>query len=348
MGRQRGGTSLYEKHGINPTYDATGTYGTQYSYYGKGKYPPDWEARREAVWERQNYHCARCGVYKGDVPRSEVHHLVHLQQGGSNELSNLVGLCLHCHALMHPAESVLAGSFPQADLFPEATADDRVAVIRRAIENDAANIDFDHLAAESEPDRNRAAVTEETVATSAETAKRAARDFDGLLRSFGYVPRVTPHHELSVDTTATGIRGLVPRWSPALAVESDAEVVESDPDTVEGVPDYLLTPEATEATVTITDATDEIEKEVDFAGEQAAERAVSQGVTPPPLSASTAPKYTWDFLVSVLLRGAVPGAALAYFVPELLPTSTGWATWLVFTLLVGLGYFLLRAAARLG
>lgn len=346
MGRQRGETSLYEKHGINPTYDSTGTYGTQYSYYGKGKYPPDWEARREAVWERQDYHCARCGVYKGDVPRSEVHHLVHLQQGGSNELSNLVGLCLHCHALMHPEESVVAGSYARAELFPEETADDRVAVIRRAIENDAANIDFDHLAAESEPDRNRTAITEQAVSTSAETAKRAAADLHGLLRQYGYVPRTGPYHTLDVTTTAAGVRGLVTRWSPEIAVESDAEVVESDPDTVEGLSDYLLTPEATEATVAITDAAETTTDQVDFAGEQEANREVAQTVTPPPLSASTAPKYGWGFLVYVLLRGALPGAALAYFQPGLLPTTNGWVTWLVFTLLVGLGYFLLRAAAR--
>jgi hypothetical protein len=347
MGRQRGESSLYEKHGINPTFDSTGTYGTQHSYYGNGKYPPDWENRREAVWERQNYQCARCGVYKGDVPTAEVHHLVHLQQGGSNELSNLVGLCLHCHALMHPGESVVTGSSARSDLFPEATADDRVAVIRRAIENDAANIDFDHLAAESDPDRNRAAVTEQTVATSAETAKRAARDLHELLRSNGYVPRTGRYHALDVTTTAAGIRGLVTRWSPEIAVDSDAEVVESDPDTVEGSADYLLTPEATEATVAVTDVEETTTTQVEFAGEEAAEREVAGMVTPPPLSASTAPTYAWDFLVYVLLRGALPGAALAYFQPGLLPTTSWWASWLGFTLLVGLGYFLLRAMARL-
>ena len=87
-------TEPYQKHDINPQYDTQDSYGVRESFYGNGKYPPDWDARREAVWERQKYQCGRCGVYKGDAAVNEVHHVVHLSQGGANTLDNLVGILL--------------------------------------------------------------------------------------------------------------------------------------------------------------------------------------------------------------------------------------------------------------
>jgi len=61
-------------------------------------YPNDWEDRRQAVLERDNYRCQNCGAEENLV----VHHIVSLSKGGSNELSNLVALCESCHAKIHP------------------------------------------------------------------------------------------------------------------------------------------------------------------------------------------------------------------------------------------------------
>lgn len=44
--------------------------------------------------------CERCGEGKS----VEVHHIIPLKLGGSNELSNLRTLCTDCHASEHPGK----------------------------------------------------------------------------------------------------------------------------------------------------------------------------------------------------------------------------------------------------
>jgi 5-methylcytosine-specific restriction endonuclease McrA len=49
---------------------------------------------RASIWNSQSGRCHKCGKA---TQKYEVHHKVPLSQGGSNELSNLVGLCQVCH-----------------------------------------------------------------------------------------------------------------------------------------------------------------------------------------------------------------------------------------------------------
>lgn len=52
---------------------------------------------REAVLKRCRNLCERCG----EQPATEVHHRQRRSQGGSNELSNLTGLCSADHRWVH-------------------------------------------------------------------------------------------------------------------------------------------------------------------------------------------------------------------------------------------------------
>lgn len=94
------------RDGIDPAYDDPDAYGTEESFYDDGRYPPDWEARRKAVYRRDDYTCQRCGEQSGyhadgDGTKLHAHHERSLSEGGSNRLRNLVTLCERCHDLEH-------------------------------------------------------------------------------------------------------------------------------------------------------------------------------------------------------------------------------------------------------
>lgn len=55
---------------------------------------PAWQATRLAVIERDGYACTRCGERVGPW---EVHHLKPTSKGGTDDLDNLVTLCVGCH-----------------------------------------------------------------------------------------------------------------------------------------------------------------------------------------------------------------------------------------------------------
>lgn len=57
----------------------------------------DWERIRRQVLERDAYRCRECGK----AGRLEVHHLLHLDSGGTNALENLRTLCRSCHIEAH-------------------------------------------------------------------------------------------------------------------------------------------------------------------------------------------------------------------------------------------------------
>ena len=57
---------------------------------------------REAVLERDNHTCQKCGQHD-DL---HVHHIKHRADGGSNEADNLVTLCDRCHAEEHKGEPI--------------------------------------------------------------------------------------------------------------------------------------------------------------------------------------------------------------------------------------------------
>jgi hypothetical protein len=62
------------------------------------RYPPDWVRVRRVVLDRDGYQCRNCKSNEG----LQVHHIVPLRSGGTNHWSNLVTLCVECHASLHP------------------------------------------------------------------------------------------------------------------------------------------------------------------------------------------------------------------------------------------------------
>ena len=315
-------TDPYRKHGIDRTHDRQNTYGVHDSYYGNGNYPPDWNARREAVWERQRYQCGRCGTYKGDVAISEVHHVVHLDQGGSNALENLVGLCGDCHALMHPDLDVLNGSLREAAVFPDDDADDRVAVVREPRGDDELRFYVERLARISSPDRNANAVTEASIPTSADTARRAGRSLQRLLLDNGYVPRTTAYHRIGVEPKPTGLLSAITTEGTEVSAQGDGDAVEVDDDG-DGAEVYLSA-DASASRPRIQDPAGESRTErVALSDDDGARIRIEQPIAAPPLSAATAPGYAVGglryFGWEPAKLGIVPGILLAVLAPSAIP-----------------------------
>lgn len=86
-------SSSADATGINPAYDEQAGYG--------GRYPPDWDARKETIKRRDHYTCQDCGIEAGEGKMQDVHHITHLSDGGSNRLENLELLCIDCHNDRH-------------------------------------------------------------------------------------------------------------------------------------------------------------------------------------------------------------------------------------------------------
>lgn len=56
-----------------------------------------WQRLRKEVLQRDGHQCANCGVES----ELEVHHIVPVGQGGTNEKTNLLTLCSGCHSRAH-------------------------------------------------------------------------------------------------------------------------------------------------------------------------------------------------------------------------------------------------------
>ena len=189
---------LRREHGIDARYDDRSSYDESTSWYGEGQYPPDWGSRREAVLERDGYRCRRCDRYLGGSG-ADVHHVEPLAVGGSNGLSNLVALCPDCHALLHPGDPDLAGDWREAPLFPAEPADDRVAVVRRPVDEPAdVRGDLRLLAADSAPTANRRSCSDATLDVGATAAIDAGVDLAGTLRRRDVAPMADRKRELGV------------------------------------------------------------------------------------------------------------------------------------------------------
>ena len=66
-------------------------------------YPPDWPIRKWIVKHREGYKCYQCGkdLYYQKEGVGEVHHILPLSTGGTNQISNLIFLCHNCHKKLH-------------------------------------------------------------------------------------------------------------------------------------------------------------------------------------------------------------------------------------------------------
>lgn len=56
-----------------------------------------WLKIRGSILLRDDYRCRECGFYK----HLEVHHIIPKSKGGSDDSSNLITLCIRCHAKKH-------------------------------------------------------------------------------------------------------------------------------------------------------------------------------------------------------------------------------------------------------
>lgn len=319
-------SALLSSFGANPHYDEPDTYWAEESFFGEGKYPPDWPQRRNVVWWLQDGACGRCGADTDDGGGGNVHHVQHISDGGGNELDNLVGLCHDCHALMHPTVSSINGDYTQAPAFPSADAQPEVAVVRRLRNEDLAT-DFEKLDAESSPAENRHAVTGATYATSPSDARAAATadGFNDRLLAYGRVPENSYYdtRRLRIATSLEGLRGVVSPFEPDVAVTSDAEVTE-DVDGDDSDREVLLSDDATTATVDVRGGDGETVREAVTFSEDDLEHELSVSVAPPPLSLSTAGAYARGtlrlaglavlsavlFVVLPLIVGAIATAVL--------------------------------------
>lgn len=54
-------------------------------------------ALRQAVLERDDYQCRKCGVYAPDGRGLELHHRIEFARGGATTADNLDTLCAMCH-----------------------------------------------------------------------------------------------------------------------------------------------------------------------------------------------------------------------------------------------------------
>ena len=70
-----------------------------FSRIGAEGYPKDWKNLREIVLNRDNYNCQEMDKLC-DGPL-QIHHIISLSNNGSNNINNLVTLCLYHHSQKH-------------------------------------------------------------------------------------------------------------------------------------------------------------------------------------------------------------------------------------------------------
>lgn len=63
-----------------------------------------WRKKREMILRRDNYLCVHCKRYGRLTKRTEVHHILHVDEFPELRFDNdnLVSLCKRCHNKEHP------------------------------------------------------------------------------------------------------------------------------------------------------------------------------------------------------------------------------------------------------
>lgn len=317
-------SALLKKFGADPKFDLQKNYSERNSHNGNGKYPPDWPQRRKAVWWLQDDHCGRCG--RDTTNGGHVHHITWLADGGTNRLENLVGLCIDCHALMHPTNQDLNGDWKAAPKFPSDGSHDEVAVIRqgefdsRLRDETAVSRDFEKLEAETSshetPYTSKSPVLYDIPshlarrfsvgAESTSDSQAILSELNSLLLMRGRVPENTAHNTrtLQVETSQTGLLGWLSTFEPDVAVTvSAAEDTGHSFDSVRETKttdsghktEIVFSENVTEAIVDVTGGDGEsVSRRVTFDDERPTQ-SVSAPVSPPSLSASTVGEYAWSF-----------------------------------------------------
>jgi len=70
----------------------------------KGKRPPVPNSIKNEVKFRQNYSCQHCG--RTLPATAHIHHKIHVSEGGTTTLDNLIALCPDCHTKHHHEEQL--------------------------------------------------------------------------------------------------------------------------------------------------------------------------------------------------------------------------------------------------
>ena len=65
-----------------------------------------WAVIRAEALDRDNWRCRKCLAPGGPFA---VHHVVAVHLGGSNELKNLISLCIECHIAIHRTRRITTG-----------------------------------------------------------------------------------------------------------------------------------------------------------------------------------------------------------------------------------------------
>ncbi|WP_418282111.1 HNH endonuclease [Halorubrum sp. DTA98] len=321
-------SALLEKFGADERFNPPDSYPKQASFFGDGKYPPDWAQRREAIWWLQDNECGRCG--RRQEKRGHVHHIKPLLKGGSNSLNNLVGLCVDCHALLHPAVTDLNGNWKTAPKYPAENAVSEIAVIRRDRngtfeetfeEEIGVDVDFKKLAEETEVTENYYAAqspvvyeTDPSIARQfstdqdlhpVEKEKQAIEELNRLLLLRGRVPEngLYNNRRLAIETSIKGILGWLSPFEPEITVKPERPSEHTNPYSAvteevnrNGSADreFIFSEDVNDATVTVTGGDGEVtDKNVSFSDENN-NQSVSVSVMPPPLSTATLGSYLWS------------------------------------------------------
>lgn len=66
----------------------------------RARYGRAWKKARDAYATAHPF-CERCYAQGRMTPLDEVHHIVPVREGGTDEESNLMSLCRSCHNLIH-------------------------------------------------------------------------------------------------------------------------------------------------------------------------------------------------------------------------------------------------------
>lgn len=217
---------------ITKQYDNPQTYGRKESYYGEGRYPPDWKQRQRIVWQQQSDCCGRCGQSREQLSHADVHHIRSLSEGGSNALDNLVGLCGDCHALMHPLNDDIVGDPFDAPVFPTNDAVPKVATVRTITTEDDISrdirSDLKTLQRFSTPDRNTSALSTHTYDIEAAYARKLPEQLTTILQDHGVIAESSDYNLVEITVQLRGIRGILSNYTPELTIHSDGTLIESD------------------------------------------------------------------------------------------------------------------------
>lgn len=215
---------------ISEEYNTPENYGNDESYYGEGRYPPDWGRRSRAIWDRQSNHCGRCRRTRENVDSANVHHIQFLSDGGTNALDNLVGLCGDCHATIHPDNPNISGDVYNAPVFPASRAVPEVATVRKPIGasaiSPALKRDLQMLEKISSPETNANSLSSRTYDIEADYAKKLPEQLATILQNHGIIGKSSDYHSIEIKAKMNTIRGILFNYTPDVDIQSDGSVIE--------------------------------------------------------------------------------------------------------------------------